>query len=524
MILRRVDRVFGLVLGLMFVSALAACGGSGGTANPTSAPAPATATLPAPTDTLAPTAAATPSAPPATPNRPPATSPPTTAPTPGAQIAVQMADNSVQVVGAGGNKTLLFNPNSPVDLSSIFPPGNVLGTSLYLPITGVQPTVMRVDTSGGQKLDWIKGPVYGIAVTSSHLAWGTADLNGAQPTSQLMLNALDGSQLKAGIKETYTGIPRVPRVVRWSRVGATVYFGKEPLGIGGYILFSGLTNLWSYDLNSGKTTELVHERSKNAAVCIDDLSPDEKLVADHCSPKNMELIDLTSGKAVVVQAPANVPDFGIVGGARFSPDSSRLAYALARRDPENEQGWVAITEALNGTSKLIATSPAKDYFAVTGWLDADTIILQSEGQTPGIWTVGANGSNLKRVSDGTFLGIVAGGQPQQAACGEIRMQGPNPPKDSGARLAEDCFWQAFQDCRAASLTVTMAGVDAGTIHRFTLEKDGGRCKIVDSAVTYVIPRPTPAPVVSTCNGLIRQNGGLLFKGCGDQGDISVPAP
>ena len=104
------------------------------------------------------------------------------------------------------------------------------------------------------------------------------------------------------------------------------------------------------------------------------------------------------------------------------------------------------------------------------------------------------------------------------------MLGPNPPGDKSAQLAEDCFFQAFQQCRAAALTVTMSGVDAGTINRFTLEKNGDRCRIVDSVVIYVVPRPTAAPQVSTCADLVRQNGGLLFKGCGDQGDILVPAP
>ncbi len=178
MIFRQVDQIFRLVVGLMIVVALAACTGNAGTNSPTSPPAPDTATPAAPTNTFAPTGTATPTAPPATPTTAPATSPPTAAPTPGAQIAVQLADNSVQVVDAGGNKSPVFNPDSPVDLSSIFPPGNVLGSSLYLPISGGQATAIRSDRNGGQKLDWIKGPLYGIAVTSSHLAWGTADLNG----------------------------------------------------------------------------------------------------------------------------------------------------------------------------------------------------------------------------------------------------------------------------------------------------------------------------------------------------------
>jgi len=73
--------------------------------------------------------------------------------------------------------------------------------------------------------------------------------------------------------------------------------------------------------------------------------------------------------------------------ARCSPDGSRLAYALARNDPNDEQGWVAVSDGLNGTSKLVATSPAKDYFEVSAWLDAATIVLQSATPPQRVWIV-----------------------------------------------------------------------------------------------------------------------------------------
>lgn len=492
---------------------------------PTSVPPAATAVPPTSVPTTAPTSA------PASPTSVPATSTaaPTTQPTgaPAAvRIAVQMADRSIQFLDLSGNETLAYSAKDPVDLASIFPPGNVDGSTLYVPLSSSTPTVVRIDPAGAAPLSWIRVPVYGFAANSPMLAWGTADISAAQPSAQIMTGAPDGSGSKTVFKESYTGFPRVLRVMRWSRDGSRLFFGKEPIGLGGYILFSGLTNLWSLDPNSGQATELFHQADPKAAICIDDLSADEKLAADHCQIKSMQVTDIASHAVKAISAPANVADFATVGGARFSPDGTRLAYGLARNNPDNEQGWLAVADVASGKSTLMATSQAGDYFQVSAWLDANTLLLQSAGKVAGLWTVGADGSNLKRLGDGVFLGLLPGGTPagQAAACGEVRMLGPNPPRDQSAQVAEDCFFQAFQACSPATLTVTMMGVDAGTVNNFAIEKNGGQCRVVDSVVRYVVPRPTPAPVQATCQGLARQNGGLLFKACGEEGDILVPAP
>lgn len=514
---------------LAFALAFAACGGAA-TVAPTDVPVPATAVPPtAVPPTTAPTTAPTSTPPSATAVLPtstavPATTQPTGVPAAGQRITVQLADKSIQFLDMSGNETLAYSTQDPVDLASIFPPGNVAGSAIYLPLSAQNATAVRVDATGGHTLDWIKGQVYGFAANSSMLAWGTADISDTVTSAQIETSAPDGSGLKPVFQESYKGEPRVLRVMRWSRDGSKLYFGKEPIGLGGYILFSGLSNLWSLDPGSGKATQVLSEADPKAAICIDDLSPDEKLAADHCDPTKMHVIDVASGSVKNVDAPANVPEFGAVGGARFSPDNTRLAYGLARHNPDDEQGWVAVADVTTDKSTLVATSPGHDYFQVVAWLDSNTLLLQSSGQVAGIWTVGADGSNLKRLGDGTFLGIVPSGSAQQASCGEIHMLGPNPPRDPGAQLTEDCFFQAALTCRAATLTVTMSGVDAGTIHNFAIESGGGPCKIVDNVVKYVVPRPTPPPVPSTCLGLARQNGGLLFKACGEEGDILVPPP
>jgi Tol biopolymer transport system component len=251
----------------------------------------------------------------------------------------------------------------------------------------------------------VTGELYGLAASPEHLAYGYASIASGSTTAEIRLSGLDGAGATTAYSETMT-LPQVLRVMRWAPDGQRLYFGKEPVGLGGYILFGGLTDIWALDTTTGQATELVPRPSPNAMICIDDLSPDASLAADHCNPKVMELIDVSTHVTRTVSLPSEVADFGVVGGARFNPDGKQLAYALARNNPDNEQGWVALADVAGGPSKLIATSPANDYFSVVGFQDANTIVLQSAGQTPGVWTVSMDGQNLKRLSDGIFLGIL----------------------------------------------------------------------------------------------------------------------
>ncbi len=408
---------FAMFVGFILLAVLAGCSGSGAPASaptlPPSPPAVVPTIPPAPAATIAvpptkapasPTAAATAT----TASTAAPTAQATSATTGGARIAIQTLDNSLQLVDRTGKTSPFGKLNGQVDLASIYPYETALGNSLYLPVSGQPPSdVVRVDSKGVQKLAWIKGPINGFAASDKGLAWGMWDPNANPPTVSISTNGLDGSGGKVVASEKQTGIPVVWSPWRWSKDGK-LFFSKDPTGLGGYILFGGRSNIWSLDPVSGKATQVLSLPEKNSAVCSDDLSPDEQMAADHCTITAMRIDFLGGAKTpIIIKPPSGMPEFGIVGGARFSPDNYRLAYALARHDPENEQGWVAITDGLTGTSKLIATSPAKDYFAVVGWLDANTIVLQSSGEKAGVWTVGADGSNLKRLADGVFVGIVA---------------------------------------------------------------------------------------------------------------------
>lgn len=503
-------------------------------ASTTAAPAGTAQATAAATVAAAATAAATASA---APSAAPTAAPATAVPAAAARIAVQLADNSLQLVDPKGGPSLTVKASDPADLSSITGLGSVQGDKLYLALSGQTSHVVRVSANGAQSqsLDWIKGPINGLAASANAIAWGKLDQSGAKPLIQIMLSAPDGSGVRAVLTDTVNAGPIVLKPQRWSQDGKRLFFARDPIGLGGYILFAGFTDLWSLDPVSGKATQLLAPRVKNGFVCMDDISPNEQYVTDHCSMTHMEVVEIAANKSAVITPPANVSGVGLVGGARFSPDSTKIAYGLARHVPGNEQGWVALSDGLSGKSTLIATSPAKDYFSVAAWLDASTLILQSNGPTAGIWLARTDGSSTKRLSDGIFLGVLnnqSGGQSSNqssgsssaVACGAVRMLGPNPPSDKAALQAEDCFFQAFQACQAATLAVTMMGVDAGTTNNFAIEAQGTGCRVTGNVVRYVVPRPTAVPEQFVCQGLSRKNNGLVFSGCGAQGDIVVPAP
>ena len=98
-----------------------------------------------------------------------------------------------------------------------------------------------------------------------------------------------------------------------------------------------------------------------------------------------------------------------------------------------------------------------------------------------------------------------------------------PTNQDLAKGAEDCFWQAYQQCRPATLTYSLTSVDTAVIHTFSLENQNGKCVITDARQNTIVPH-TPRPAGSSvCTGLTQQPDGLHFLACGTEGDVLVPA-
>ncbi len=293
--------------------------------------------------------------------------------------------------------------------------GSAAGTAYVLDT--ISSSALALNEGGSQQLSFIRNPTYGLAVwpgdqgAAPLLAWGSHP-DPTEPRWTLQKSAPDGTQVETLL--TLTG-PVQPVAQLWSADGKSLYFSKEGAGLGGYIPFAGASSLYSLDLANLNVTDLIpFEKGIKTAGCLDALSGDARYVADHCTENIITVRDLTTNEFTTIQPPAGADHYRLMGTARFSPDGLRVAYALAAGDPSSEQGWVAVSDGLSGASKLVLTGQPGSYYNVVGWLNDETLLVQSttvqcSAEAPctnQLWTMGIDGSNLNKVGDGSLLAIV----------------------------------------------------------------------------------------------------------------------
>ena len=108
-------------------------------------------------------------------------------------------------------------------------------------------------------------------------------------------------------------------------------------------------------------------------------------------------------------------------------------------------------------------------------------------------------------------------------CGEVDTTLNGKALDArSARLADNCFWQAFQNCHAASLLLKVHSLDTGANHIFKMNGAKGTCSIMDTVKHYIVPNNLNTTRSYTCSGLVMQADGLHFIDCGSLGTIIVP--
>jgi hypothetical protein len=334
-----------------------------------------------------------------------------------AHIAAAMftSDNTVQVVDTGA----AADPAAPATAGALMPMGGAAGGDIYALVSmNTQLEAVVVDSGGTRPLDFIQSPDFDLAVwpgsgaEGPRLAWSELAI-GAVDT-RLFTASTDGSGKTALLVESIADPEQHHVIVHaWSTDGGSLYFSREPYGIGGYILFSGASSLYRLNVSDQSVTELIpFDIPGGVFICLDDLFEQASLVADHCTEGRITVRDLTSGQTSEIQPPAEVTEAGALGSARFSPNGSQVAFALARRNPEGEQGWVAVSDGLGGGSRLIATSEPGQYFTVAGWLNSNTLLIQLNSLqcTPlcqsSLWSIGVDGSGMTRLGEGVFLALV----------------------------------------------------------------------------------------------------------------------
>jgi hypothetical protein len=292
--------------------------------------------------------------------------------------------------------------------------GSILGTAYVLDNSLAK--VVAVDANGQHDLSFIQKPTYGLAIwhggegSQPMLAWGT-QLN-PDSGSSLMIASPDGSNLETLLTINMEPSFPVQLVAElWSADGKYVYFSKEPVGLGGYILFSGASNLYQINVETKEVSEIIPQATSGPQICLDAISGDYRFVADNCTENVVTIRDLQNGSSATIQPPSNVTGYRLMGSARFSPTGNQVAFAMAQGNPDDEHGWVAVGDSTGGSSRLVLTGDAGSYYLVLGWLDDQTLLVQSISiNNPDVgnqlFTVGSDGSNLTKVADGMLMAII----------------------------------------------------------------------------------------------------------------------
>ncbi len=327
------------------------------------------------------------------------------------QFVVRTSPTSVQVV----NPNIPLGPTYNPAFNGLLPiGGSILGTAYVLDFT----KAIAVSPNEQHDLSFIQNPTLGLAIwrgglgTQSLLAWGTLP-NNSDRTSSLIVSQIDGSNLET-LLTTEAGSTNPVQLVAelWSADGQSLYFSKEPVGLGGYIPFAGASNLYKVDIKTKQVTEIIPQTSSpGAQTCLDAISGDYRFVADHCTQNVITVRDLQSGSTATIQVQAGFTDYRLIGSARFSPTGNRVAFALAKGNPDNEQGRIAVGDSSGGSSKLILTGDPGGYYTILGWLDDQTLLVQfnsinNPNANSQVLTLSVDGSVINKVADGSLLTII----------------------------------------------------------------------------------------------------------------------
>lgn len=98
------------------------------------------------------------------------------------------------------------------------------------------------------------------------------------------------------------------------------------------------------------------------------------------------------------------------------------------------------------------------------------------------------------------------------------------PRGGGSQHAENCFWQAFQQCQPATLvfsTQSMTRLSVPIIHTFTIHNSAGKCLLSDTKEQRSAPNGPVQIVTYTCAGLEQSPRVLNVLSCGQEGTVPV---
>ena len=146
-----------------------------------------------------------------------------------------------------------------------------------------------------------------------------------------------------------------------------------------YLLF-GLCprRIFQVNLTTGAWRNVI-DGTRSYYDLAEDISPDEELAvlgrSDTPGPQSVLSVVVRSiGSEEEIDYPVADQEYNQLGDMRFSPDGSKVAYALARGVPGSEAGAVYMLDIESGQQKLVAkTDKPNTYMRVSGWKDTTTV-------------------------------------------------------------------------------------------------------------------------------------------------------
>jgi hypothetical protein len=308
--------------------------------------------------------------------------------------------------------TLPVRVDTAARIGGLRPIGGSNGGTAYVLTqapSGLQ--VSAIDAAGAvTSVRVVRRPTGALAVFGGHrdlMAYGAS----SGRRDLLVVSSTSGKQQT--VAATLVG-PAAERsdlyAARWSRAGSALYFGRNPSGLGGYAAYlgDGLSSLSRYDLARKSVQTLVPYADGPGApiACIDDLSGDQRRVVDTCVAGEVRVLDLSTGEITAVYPPSAAAAFGLLRDARFSPDGSRVAFALNRGNPEAERGAIAVSRRLGGRAQFVVLGPRGSLVMLLGWLNGRTLLVQTQAVNCSkacstIWVARLGTDHLQRLADAT---------------------------------------------------------------------------------------------------------------------------
>jgi hypothetical protein len=265
----------------------------------------------------------------------------------------------------------------------------VVGDAIYYVAGGgYEPSevVRRVAADGSTDLDFTRtsepGLAFAVSSDGAQIAWSHTSWASGPPFSQLWTAGIDGSHPTLVVQtDTEDGIEEffVLEPVMWLDDGDLVY-AWQVSGIGGYILFFGWSSLYRYDMATATSTPLAGLAPNVTAPCWTDVTSDGSYALGACG-EGRAVVERNAASGVETVFPV-LPDQGQAGAAVYSPAPGRLAYAIARGDPDNEAGQIVLIAA-PGQAPTVLAAVSLGAFDRIEWVDETRLVASYwEGAGP----------------------------------------------------------------------------------------------------------------------------------------------